>query len=601
MNDTQDLMIQIISLARKRILIIFGGALLCGILAAFISLTLPEVYEAQSTLIIMPQNFQSDLQQEQQSFTPITYQNLLMSKDMAKQIIDRLKLKDTKIEQMMQSMKTEVVMEERGLNMRSYSPIIKLIAKGDSPKQAALIANTWAELFVEQNGMLTSRESELSYDFLTSQFTQTTTALQEAESQMRAFRDSSKLELVKSEMNSKLSKLEGYRANFTDIKYELDTKTAQLIQLRKKIDAQEENGTWIGIIKAENPADEFSQQTARLAKVQLDPSAMFLRNEVLEAKWNLISAQESLRMFLENNKIEMIRNMFQQRNKELVEAQIELARDDIRLVSLDSSLRVLQDQLSKVDKYIILKKGITDEALWNRYNSGTTTNKEMDSLAGMKIETQEINPVYQGMIKQTVDMEVEFNTLKPKRDSLRDKIVTTDRTVKELDTQLNNVEIRLRRLQSQYTVASTNYRQLLNKYTEVKSEMLSTQMSVDIIQSKLSETLKTVNGINDSVQTLFATSYEGEMEQDQLARNVSTFRSTFDLLAKEVEKAKIAKANEISDLKIATRAVEPQQRISPKRSLITLTALIAGFMVTFFFCLMQEFLLTPTSKEEKKA
>jgi len=599
MNNSQDFLLQIISLLKKKFILIGGGALICGILAAIISLTLPEVYEAQSTLLIMPQKFQEDIQQQQQSYTPITYQNLLMSKDMAKQIINRLKLKNVKIEQLMESLKTEVVMEERGLNQRSYSPIIKLVARGKTPQQAALIANTWAELFVEQNGMLTSRESELSYDFLTSQFSQTTTALQDAESQMKALRDSTKLEMVKSEMSNKLTKLEGYRANFTDIKYDLDTKTTQLIQLKKKISAQEEKGAWIGIIRAENPADEFSQQTARLAKSQIDPSSLFLRNEVLEAKWNFISAQENLRMFLENNKIEMIRNMFQQRNKELVDAQIELSRDDVRLVSLDSSLRVLQGQLAKIDKYIVLKKGMTDDALWSKYASGTTSPKEADDIARMKIETQEINPVYQGMVKQTVDLEVEFNTLKPKRDSLRDKIIATDKTVKELDTQLNNIEIKERRLENQYVVASTNYKQIQNQYTDLKNELLSTQINVDSIQGKLTETMKAVQNLNDSVQGLLATSYEGELQEDQLSRNITTFRSTFDMLAKEVENAKIAKANEISDLKIASRAVEPQQRISPKRTLMTLTAFIAGFLVTFFFCLIQEFLLTPTLKENK--
>jgi uncharacterized protein involved in exopolysaccharide biosynthesis len=599
MNNSQDFLLQIISLLKKKFILIGGGALICGILAAIISLILPEAYEAQSTLLIMPQKFQEDIQQQQQSYTPITYQNLLMSKDMAKQIINRLKLKNVKIEQLMESLKTEVVMEERGLNQRSYSPIIKLVARGKTPQQAALIANTWAELFVEQNGMLTSRESELSYDFLTSQFSQTTTALQDAESQMKALRDSTKLEMVKSEMSNKLSKLEGYRANFTDIKYDLDTKTAQLTQLKKKINAQEENGAWIGIIRAENPADEFSQQTARLAKIPIDPSSLFLRNEVLEAKWNFISAQENLRMFLENNKIEMIRNMFQQRNKELVDAQIELARDDVRLVSLDSSLRVLQGQLAKIDKYIVLKKGMTDDALWSKYASGTTSAKEADDIARMKIETQEINPVYQGMVKQTVDLEVEFNTLKPKRDSLRDKIIATDKTVKELDTQLNNIEIKEKRLENQYAVASTNYKQIQNQYTDLKNELLSTQINVDSIQGKLTETMKAVQNLNDSVQGLLATSYEGELQEDQLSRNITTFRSTFDMLAKEVENAKIAKANEISDLKIASRAVEPQQRISPKRTLMTLTAFIAGFLVTFFFCLIQEFLLTPALKENK--
>lgn len=51
------------------------------------------------------------------------------------------------------------------------------------------------------------------------------------------------------------------------------------------------------------------------------------------------------------------------------------------------------------------------------------------------------------------------------------------------------------------------------------------------------------------------------------------------------------------NIRIASKAVPLQQRVSPKRSLITLTAIIAGLIIGVMFALFQEFLL-PKEKTE---
>ena len=595
MENPSSILNLVIHILRQKKLFVIGGTLLCGMLAAVISLFIPEVYEAQATLLIMPSKlFQSEIQPS--AFSPITYQTLLGSKEFAKQIIDKipeLKQKNMKIEDLMKSMKAEVVIEEHGLNQRSYSPLVKMTARGKSPKQAAQIANTWAELFVEQNGRLTSRESEQSYDFLTSQFTITTTALQNMEAQLREYKDTFKLDLLKSELINKITQLEYYRKEYITLKYDLDTKVAKSKRLEKQVEAQEEiNGVWIGYIKQESTSDDSTIQSKSSGTIITDPSFLFLRQEVLNTKMNLLQAQNNMREYLDTHKIEMVRQQFYDRNQELVKTQIELSTDEVRLESLEESVKNTRKQLDLQDKYIVLKKAITDEALWNQINGANTTAENLNKLSNLKLVSEEINPIYLGLVKQLVDLEVELNTLKPKIVSNRQKIISVNSTVRNLDTLLNSYENEKNRLLSRLSLSTTYYGAVATKYIGLKNDMLQIQIETDQLKPKVAETYSTVTLLDSLVKSIQSMVYKGEMTQNQMERTVSTYTSTFGLLSKEVEKAKLAKANEISDLKIATKAVEPQQRVWPKRTLITLTAAIAGFLLSVIFCFLQEYLFT---------
>ena len=229
--------------------------------------------------------------------------------------------------------------------------------------------------------------------------------------------------------------------------------------------------------------------------------------------------------------------------------------------------------------------------------SGKTTNQQQ--LNDLAIKTEEQNPEYLALQQKYIDLQAQYDTLKPRQDTLKSKMNELDDTVRSLDTLVEALNIQKNRLESQLNLALTAYNQVSQRYAQAKAEVNSLEVEVDQLKSRLNETVNAANTLSGTVQSLQSNIYNGEMSSDQKNRLVQTIRSTFDMLSKEVEKAKLAKSSQISEIRIAAKAVPPQQRISPKRSLITLTALIAGFMVTFFFFLIQDFLLNPTLKENK--
>lgn len=577
--------------------VILGGTLLCMAIAAIVSLVIPKVYEAEATLLIMPPKFQTELAPNVLSIP--AYQTILEGKEIIKQVIDKLKLKNITFEDLQKTMKTKLTIEETGINQRSYSPVISLIVQGKSPKEAADIANTWAEVFLEKNKQINNVETEESYDFLTEQFSQTTSSLVEAEEKLKVFKDSHDLEVVKEQIANLQKKLygeetvssggeKGLITVYNDLKYDLDTKIARLNRLIKQVDAQEFNGSWIGFVQPDMTLENYAKQTIMLFTKKLDPALGFIRQDVLNAKENLIRSQEEMRKFLDEHKVEIIKQQFLQQNQELADGQIELSRDEVRLQSIEVSISAIQNQLESQDKYITLEKGIPDQALWNHISSGTTTQEDLQKLAHLKVESQEVNPIYLALVRQLVDLQVESSTLKPKNESLREKLVTMDSTVRALDTLLTDYDNQKTRLENQLEIAKKNYDTMVNNYQNLKSDLEAAQSDVDILHTKVKETETNIQSLEGQLKSLLTRQYQGEMELGQTERQVAYYKTTYELLADKVEKAKIAKAEIIENIKLASRAVEPEKRIWPKRSLIVLFAGLAGFLLTCLFAILRE-------------
>jgi uncharacterized protein involved in exopolysaccharide biosynthesis len=185
--------------------LIISSALFCGIIALIISYFIPKIYEAKATLLIMPPKFQTDVQPT--AFTSPTYQGLLESRELVKEIIEQLQLKNITVEELTKKMKTKVIFESQPKSI--YTPVIYLLAESDTPQSAAAIANKWAELFVGRTEHLSSREIDKAYQLLTTQLDSTKYNLLQAEEAVKRYKDKYKLENRQSELASILQQLNG--------------------------------------------------------------------------------------------------------------------------------------------------------------------------------------------------------------------------------------------------------------------------------------------------------------------------------------------------------------------------------------------------------
>lgn len=194
----------VIVLWRNRYRVI-GSALICGIIALIVSFFIPKTYEAKATLLIMPPKFQTDVQPT--AFSAPTYEGLLESRELVKEIINQLGLQNTTVEELQKKMTTKLIMESQPKAL--FTPVIHLMVRSNNPMTAAAIANKWTELFVARTEHLSSQEIDKSYQLLTTQLDSTKQNLFQAEETLKRYREKYKLENLRSELASKLQQLDG--------------------------------------------------------------------------------------------------------------------------------------------------------------------------------------------------------------------------------------------------------------------------------------------------------------------------------------------------------------------------------------------------------
>ena len=176
-----------INVVWKRKLLIVLFTFIIMVIAAVFNLMTPNVYQATATLVLLPPKFQTELAPSILSIH--TYMNLLKAPELLKAIIDTLEIEDATVEGLNRNLETEIVEEKYGAQKISYSPLIKLLVRADTPQRAADIANAWAEIFVEKNKNLSTKGKESSLKFIEAQFPKSKEKLEKAENVLKETED----------------------------------------------------------------------------------------------------------------------------------------------------------------------------------------------------------------------------------------------------------------------------------------------------------------------------------------------------------------------------------------------------------------------------
>ena len=130
------------------------------------------------------------------------------------------------------------------------------------------------------------------------------------------------------------------------------------------------------------------------------------------------------------------------------------------------------------------------------------------------------------------------------------------------------------RLRAQATVKEVQIGAMRSFATEQNPQMLAAQQELQVLKNELAKIEGTANSKKDSVSN---DASEG-MKNLGLLRDVKYYETVYELMAKQFEMAKIDEAKDPSLIQIVDKAVVPDRKSKPKRSLIVLlSALAAGF------------------------
>jgi len=180
-DDQLDLAVYIRVLLRRRFLILLG-TLACGLGAFVLNLREADTYQAKAILISQPPQFSTELKPAPLSME--TIQAMLESDFIASKLRDQLIEKnvfqpDTPIEQIKGMLSVEIYAE----------PLIDLVVEAESPEEAEVVANTWAEVFVGESASLSWRGKQGTLDFIESQYPVVKNSLADLESELKEQQD----------------------------------------------------------------------------------------------------------------------------------------------------------------------------------------------------------------------------------------------------------------------------------------------------------------------------------------------------------------------------------------------------------------------------
>jgi uncharacterized protein involved in exopolysaccharide biosynthesis len=166
--------VDIVGFFRRNWRLIFGAALLAGLATAVVlALVVEKQYEASATLIIVPPKFSSEL--KPQTLTVKSYQTILESDavtaEAKKRLVAQGVLTGDKPLRLDKELETRIFVSRRA-EETTLAPMLQAVARGATGDQAAAIANTWAEVFLERTRELVAGTTSSTVKFIDQQYPQ---------------------------------------------------------------------------------------------------------------------------------------------------------------------------------------------------------------------------------------------------------------------------------------------------------------------------------------------------------------------------------------------------------------------------------------------
>src|SRR5206468_2086424 len=141
--------------------------------ALYMAFSVPRTYEASATLVIVSPQFSSEFKPP--TLTVQGYQKLLESDavlaETKKRLLQQSVLAEGDTLQLRGNVETHIFVSAQS-EATSLAPMLQTVARGKTAEQAAAIANTWAQVFLERTHELMAGTTSAAVQFIDEQYPQ---------------------------------------------------------------------------------------------------------------------------------------------------------------------------------------------------------------------------------------------------------------------------------------------------------------------------------------------------------------------------------------------------------------------------------------------
>lgn len=571
MEEREIELIDYINVILKRKGLILIGTLICVVSAALYGYVkkAPTFYEASASLLVTPPPFKAELTPP--SFPASVYEKLARAQDLEQAVIDSLGLK-VDISGLDGMLTVELLKD-------AASPLITFSVKSDRPDLSIRIVNAWADLFVKRNSGITQRTVASSYDFIINQYDTAKKRLEDTEDAILRFKANNSQVAQANERTAEAAKLSEVQTVYTNQRIDLRAKEDSLKQQTNLLTAMEVDGRWVGALVEEGKRVPFDGLTEEQKSI---------RKTIADAARELLQAEKEVLAFQSEHRVDLLKAEVDKKTQTLAAYQAELVTINLGRKATQVALEQADKQLQTQSPGLVLSKAITDDALWQRMRDGALSPDDLKKLEALKLRSEEINPVYVDLLKRKSELQLEYNSYTPREVVLKEEIEKLKKELPSLQERLQGEERKQTALARRTIIARAVLNAFVERYSAIKArteqlrlEITALKDNLAYIQSALESSKSRVLNLDDQIGL-------SQLDQARLDRDVGIYKSTFDRFAKLVEDARIAKAGEVSDLKVVMRAVEATV-LPPKGTNTIMLAGAVGLMASAFLAFFIEY------------
>lgn len=260
----------------------------------------------------------------------------------------------------------------------------------------------------------------------------------------------------------------------------LDPEKYSIASLKESIKVNSIKDTNLIEIKVKNRDPKLASQMANLlaqkfvdfvsdsTKQQIGKSAQFIKTQLDKEKQNLDETGEELKTFLAQPRgVNELQSEINSKIEQLTQFKSQLVAIEVEEQETLASLGKAQSELEKQPRTLKTVKSISDDPYLSQLAQDKYNGKTSE-LSGLKMESEEINPVYIQLTQEIADYQINLSRIAAQKEILKVKIQEIQKELGTLQADLAEKQVEQDRLQQQLNLAQNTYNTFLQKYQETR-------------------------------------------------------------------------------------------------------------------------------------
>jgi capsular polysaccharide biosynthesis protein len=567
--------------------IILLVVLLAALLTAAYSLTKPNIYEASAALIVRepPRAIERDADEPKSDDIPTlsveTLQLLTNSTELVWTLFENLVAdgvitsgegegKQVAFRYFQESVFTETKKQQgRSAANSELLNILVLRARAQSPEQAELIANKWAELAVEKSSEIYTTGVAALDAYIGGIYTQSNDSLIKAEEALATEIQEASVELKQARLTTLSEKITELEGVIFDIDIELEVNAVAITEGEKRILEQRFEDEWIGTVAEDallkNEPYPFEQD--KLSGQSL---------KVLDLIQQKVKQTESLRVFRREQNLLGKEKKFAHYQLDMERILSEKAQVEDELPSVEAALKALRAELESIPEKITLNKAITDDALWNLHVNGSDSASKTET----PLKSESLNPLHQSTRRSMIELLAKTETLRGSLVQLEQTEKNVTASAEELESEIDTIREELERRQTALEATKTSIALLRDDFleeTKLVEELLLDNLRRIAERKMRDEQREEFTGDAEKLTTEIS---KNELAIGALTREVENSKNVRTALASKAEEVELIKVSVENAAQTGTSVFYPAQasanKVAPSRSKMVLLAMIVA-------------------------